>query len=297
MAAVTPPRKRGAFCISIDLELAWGYWDTPNPAMFAKGRELERPIAARLLDLFERHEVSATWAIVGRLLEKPRGKESLPGGEGIWYAPDIIEKIAAAKAPQDIGSHSYAHIYFSECGAAAARADLEAARAIHARHSLPFSSFVFPRNQVGHLDELARAGIRIFRSTDLGWTQDVRSLNRTAGRAANLVDKILPIPPRTVSIAPRPDGMSELPSSMILLRRNGLRRFISDASLESKAGAGLRRAAELGEIFHLWFHPDNFYYRTDAQFEVLENILSCATDLRRRGELSISSMAALAAEI
>ena len=288
------PSAPGTFCLSIDLELAWGNWDRLTPEDLKNCRELERPVAARVLELFDRHDIPATWAIVGRLLEKPAANESRPGDESAWYAPDIIEKILAAKTPQEIGSHGFAHIYYAECGAEAARADVAAAKSVHAKHGLPFSSFVFPRNQVAHLDLLAAAGIRVYRSLDRCWAEDVRRVNRTAGRAANLLDKIVSLPPRTVATEARRDGMIDLPSSMLFFRRNGLRRLITDGNLEAKIRAGLRRAVERKEIFHLWFHPDTFFYRTDAQFKVLDSILSHASELRRRGELRIIPMAGFA---
>jgi peptidoglycan/xylan/chitin deacetylase (PgdA/CDA1 family) len=149
---------RGTFCLSIDLELAWGNWDRLTPGDLKNCAELERPIAAAVLALFDRYDIPATWAVVGRLLEKTAGGPKLPGDESAWYAPDIIEKIKAAKTPQEIGSHGFAHIYYAECGAEAASADLAAAKRVHAAHGLPFSSFVFPRNQVAHLELLARSG-------------------------------------------------------------------------------------------------------------------------------------------
>jgi peptidoglycan/xylan/chitin deacetylase (PgdA/CDA1 family) len=272
-------------CISIDLELAWGIWDKPSPEYHTRCAEHERAIVARLVEMFETFEVGATWAIVGRLLERDPTRD-----DRIWFAPDIIERVRSARVAQDIGSHSYAHVYFGETDREQLRADLAAARRVHDEHGLAFASFVFPRNQVAHLDLLRDAGIRVFRSVDHGWHIGVRDhLGTIAGRVANLADKVLPVPPATVQPIAH-DGLVELPSSMLLIARNGLRRAVHPSSLVAKAALGLERARRHGGIFHLWFHPSNFYYDTDRQLDTLERIVRRACALRDRGQLAIRAM-------
>jgi Polysaccharide deacetylase len=289
----------GSMCISIDLELAWGVWDRSakaNAEYHARCAEREARIVDALLGLFDRHDIAATWAIVGRLLEADAMvADSTPFGAQIWYAPEIVEKIARARTPQEIGSHSHAHVYFGESDRESVRADLMAARDVHQRHGLAFKSFVFPRNQVAHLDVLREVGIAVFRGVDRGWFVDVRSrLGRTAGRVANLVDKALPVPPAAVAPVDH-DGLTELPGSMLLLGRNGFRRMVHPAAAVAKARLGLEAARRSGGVFHLWFHPSNFYYDTDRQFSVLDDILGHATRMRARGEVEIRTMGSFAA--
>jgi hypothetical protein len=62
----------------------------------------------------------------------------------------------------------------------------------------------------------------------------------------------------------------------------------------AKASLGLRAAVRRGRIFHLWFHPSNFYYDGETQFGILHSILDEARGLVRRGQLRIKSMGALA---
>jgi len=118
-------------------------------------------------------------------------------------------------------------------------------------------------------------------------------LGTTAGRLANLVDKALPIPPTVVTPIDH-GGLIELPSSMLLFARNGVRRVIHPSAVVAKAAAGLERARLRGEIFHLWFHPSNFYYDTDLQLATLGRILRRACEIRDRGELDIQPMEAFA---
>jgi hypothetical protein len=288
---------RGALTISIDLEGAWGIWDKPSPAYHARCAAAEREIVDGLVGIFDRHHVAATWAIVARLLERDEvaaGKTAF--GDRIWYAPDAIARVRAAEVAQDIGSHTYAHPYFQERPRDELAADLQAARRVHDAHGLPFTSFVFPRNQVAHLDLLRAAGVRVFRSVDHGWYMGVRArLGATAGRLANLVDKTLPVPPTAVHPVDHGDGLVELPSSMLLLGRNGARRVVHPATIVAKARLGLAAARRTGGVFHLWFHPSNFYYDTARQLETLSKIIEIAAAMRDRAELDIRPMSSFAA--
>jgi len=290
---------RGSLCISIDVELAWGIWDKPSAAYHARCAEHEEAIVKGLVALFERFDVGATWAFVGRLLElDDAAARSTSWGSQIWYAPALVEVVRGARTPQDIGSHSYAHVYFGATPREAVRGDLAAARRVHDRHGLPFCSFVFPRNQVAHVDLLREAGVRVFRSVDHGWHMAVgRRLGRRAGRVANLADKMLPIPPAVVEPvvhATERGEIVELPSSMLLMARNGLRRAVPPASVVAKARLGLAAARRTGGTFHLWFHPSNFYYEPERQLETLGAIVEAAARMRDHGEIDIRPMSSFA---
>jgi len=291
---------RGSLCISIDVELAWGIWDKPSLDYHARCAESEERIVRGLLALFERFAIPATWAVVGRLLElDPAAARSTPHGARIWYAPELIDRVRASRTPQDIGSHSYAHVYFGSVAREAVREDLRSARRVHDARGLPFTSFVFPRNQVAHIDLLHDAGVQVFRSVDHGWHMAVgRRLGKRAGRAANLADKVLPIPPAVVEPvvhATERGEIVELPSSMLLMARNGLRRAVHPDVLVGKARLGLAAARRTGGIFHLWFHPSNFYYDPEGQLAVLGDIARAAAAMRDRGEIDIRPMSSYAA--
>jgi len=55
---------KGTLTISIDLELAWGVWDSLTPEQLRMAETAERPISAALIELFDRHSIQATWAMV-----------------------------------------------------------------------------------------------------------------------------------------------------------------------------------------------------------------------------------------
>jgi len=189
---------RGQLIISIDLELAWGVWDHLTPSSLGLAAKHERPICASLVELLDRHQIPVTWAIVAALLDE-KSAAAQPGDKRCWYAPDVIEQIVNAKSRHEIGSHGGRHRYFDCMAPAQAREDLEFAREQHRAHALPFDAFVFPRNSIGHLDILRDTGLRAFRGPDRGWFMATGAAGRMAGRTANFVDKMLPIPPTPVA--------------------------------------------------------------------------------------------------
>ena len=140
----------GKVTLSIDLELAWGVWDTITAQELRLADTAERPICAALVELLDRYQVPASWLVVAGLLDEASAR-SRPGPTSCWYAPDVIERIVGAKVRHEIGSHGGRHIYFDQISASEARDDLAFAAGVHRAHSLGFESFVFPRGAVGHL--------------------------------------------------------------------------------------------------------------------------------------------------
>jgi hypothetical protein len=280
----------GAVTISIDLELAWGNWDDPEHGELARVETRSRAIVDRLVALFEKHQIAATWAIVAALLD-PAAPRPAAGAEAAWYAPDIVEAVARSSAGHEIGSHGGRHLYFDRIGKAEAEADLAYARAIHLRHGLPFDSFVFPRNQIGKRDLLAANGIKVFRAPDAAWHQRVREVSGWAGRLANLADKALPIAPPPV-VPSRDHGMVRLPSSMLFMGRRGVRALVPPPLMRTKLERGIAAAIATGRTFHLWFHPSNFYHSPDTQFALLDEFLAAIAERRHAGAIEVRTMGA-----
>jgi peptidoglycan/xylan/chitin deacetylase (PgdA/CDA1 family) len=285
---MSPVMAKGKLTISIDLELAWGVWDKLTPETIRLAETAERPICLALIELFDRFQVPATWAMVAALLDEP-SSSSRPGSSACWYAPDIIERLVGAKVAHEVGSHSGRHIYFDTAAASEARADLDFARDVHRRNGLAFKSFIFPRGARGHLDQLERVGLRVFSNADVGWTVTAQRAGRPVARIANLADKVLPVPPHP-TLARERGALIELEKSMLLMGRNGLRRFVLPQVTRAKFQLGLARARRTGGVFHLWFHPSNFYHRRDEQLATLAWCLERAADEASRGRIDICTM-------
>ncbi|HWL66168.1 MAG TPA: polysaccharide deacetylase [Actinomycetota bacterium] len=304
----------GTFTISIDTELAWGYCDRLITPADRREIELERDVIARLLELFERYRISATWAVVGHLLlegcerdgehwhpEIPRPVDSSgrdwfwqhpeERDDRLWYARDVARKIGEADPPQEIASHSFAHVLFDESDtrAEAVAADLREARKVHEANEIEFKSFVFPRNVVGFRRLLAESGVRVYRGSDGHAPSPV-----AIARARRLAAFLLPTSARLVR--PRIDelGLVDVPGSMLLIGRNGLRNIVPPSFVKRKAIKALDASAAADEVFHLWFHPSNLVHGSQTQFEILDAILRHADGLRSGGTLQILTMGQVA---
>lgn len=287
--------NHGAFCISIDLERGWGIWDQPDADYFEHCIRLETEIVSRLLEMFAQYKISATWAIVGRLLERSDDPDRQDAS--LWFGSQDIEKIRSAIPTQDIGTHSFSHIYCGEATDLDFAADLNEARRVHDANGLPFCSMVFPRNKIGNLALLKSVGIKVFRGVDRGFHMAIRKrFGHWPGRIANLLDKFIPLPASVVHPVEHPDGLVELPGSMLLLSRQGIRGWVPPKVMLLKAQWALGLAQRRSGVFHLWFHPSNFYYDTERQFAIFRKILARAAHLRDYHGLQISPMSSFAVE-
>lgn len=286
------PLEKGAFCVSIDVEMLWGVWDYVQPHHERHCADLERPVVKRLLEILGRHHLGATWAVVGRLMDDSPGYDGLRGRRSNWFAPELVDFIRTdTRANHEVATHSYGHIYFGDVPRAEAGEDLQRARDLHARLNLRFESLVFPRDEVGHLDALIPVGLKVFRSGEGGIIKLARERAPRLEPLANLLDKVLPVAPPVVCPLRHPNGLVELPSSLLLIGRNGLRRIARPAILRRKLRLGLQRAIQEKRLFHLWFHPSNFYYDADVQYDLLETVVAEAAAFRDEGILDVMTMA------
>jgi hypothetical protein len=280
---------RGAFVVSIDLELAWGTSDRPLDARRRARLGRERTIVERLLAAFARHDVRATWAVVGRLLRDGCGDDPL------WHGADLVERITAARPAHELASHSFCHLPYDEArtSRAAVAVDLALARGAHAAARLPFASFVFPRNVVGFRDLLAAAGVRVYRGRSRAWYDGLPPVRLR--RALDLLDFVVVPWARTVRPVVDDTGLVDVPDSLLLYDRRGLCRLRPARAVVAKSRRALDAAARRGEVFHLWFHPANFVDRTGEQLAVLDAVLAHAGRLRAAGRLENRTLGEFAA--
>jgi len=289
-----PTKSDAALCISIDLEMAWGRWEQIDDRYLRLAAEADRPIVRRLLQLSERYGIPMTWAVVGRIFDDSPGLARPQGPPEAWFAPELVEAIRASPVAHDIGSHSHAHVYYDRLSAAEASQDLGLDVALRKRWGIPARSWVFPRNGIAHVEQLAAAGIQVYRTLDGGWLETVRDTVPRLYPVGNLVDKMLPIPPPLVEVEARGSGGAgavALPSSTILLARNGLRRLVLPSVTRRRWIRAIEDAASQGKVFHPWFHPSAFYFDPEPQFAMLEAVFRFAAGKRDAGALRIATMA------
>ena len=92
----------------------------------------------------------------------------------------------------------------------------------------------------------------------------------------------------------RDGGLINLPGSMLFMGRDGIRRWARTQTMRDKLAKGVAAAAGSREVFHLWFHPSNFWHDTAVQFDIFEWFAAHLADRAARGEIEIKPMAAFA---
>jgi peptidoglycan/xylan/chitin deacetylase (PgdA/CDA1 family) len=263
-----------ALVVSLDFELRWGLLDMLGDDMNEYRQNLEgvEEVVPRLLEMFRERGVRATWATVGALAcrdwdewhartpASPRYENPVfawrdvyerrdPRGR-LYFAPHLIDAIVAADG-QELGSHTFGHVYFREPGFTRedAVADTDAVvRVFEERWGVTVVSCVFPRNQVAHTDVLQERGIVAWRNTPAPfyWNAGTGTERTLAVRVLRALDGLVPLGRRVASSrALRSSYFVRLTLPPVPWRQH-CRRVAGDA----------RRLRD-DETLHLWFHPHN----------------------------------------
>ncbi len=297
---------RGAFVISIDTEMAWGL-NHRRSETYRYDRERED--LDRLLDLFDRHDVPATWAIVGHLMldgcapvdgvkhpEIVRPAYDWYQGDWfdddpcttateapLWYAPELVGKITDRPAAHEIATHGFSHIVAGDPGCSRETFDSEivAAKAAAEARGITLRSIVHPRNRIGHLDVLRDHGIVAYRGkrqVEPGGSAIDRVVDRTIGSERTVVRPIAE------------DGLWNLPATIMFdvdARPRTWQLWIRQVERR------LDQAVRARSLFHLWFHPHNLRDHPEAAFRALDRICAAAARHRSAGRLDTVTMGGL----
>jgi peptidoglycan/xylan/chitin deacetylase (PgdA/CDA1 family) len=280
---------RAAVSISADFELNWAFRSQP-----AKQRDqlgiTERHNVPYILDLLTEFGVPITWATVGHLFlaacacqgEAPHRDMPRPPlnarWEGdwykhdpctdlrrdpLWYAPDLIEQIMAAKVAHEVGSHSFSHIDFSPqtSDRELVNREMEQCLAGMSNLGLRMRSLVFPFNRMGHSyhDQLHQFGIIAVRHRD----EKIRLSYPERGAA----------------------GVYKLYESMNLRSSNFYH-------YRDKAELFIDHAVQQGAAYHLWFHPSDPRSVFEKEFREILQIIQRQRDA---GNIWVATMGDLVA--
>jgi peptidoglycan/xylan/chitin deacetylase (PgdA/CDA1 family) len=306
-----PTAELGSVVLSLDAELGWGFHDLPSPP--APRYENARAGWQQLVSLFEEFDVRATWAVVGHLfLEECDGEHPGHPAPPDWFArertswrsrPDLrfgdglIEALFESAIDHDIGSHTFSHVVFGDRNTDRTLADAEVTAAIEAAEGYDSSptSFVYPRNRVGHRDVLADHGFTCYRGrAPIRPTDDLPG-GRPLGK---LIEATVDTPPL---VTPRRDefGLVNVPASMYLFGFEGTARSVAEFvwadPVVRRATRGIDAAARKGGICHLWLHPNNLVAPRDRRR--MRAIVSHLAKRRDQGAVAIETMADVAHRI
>lgn len=302
----------GTVVISADAELGWGFHDQKDPPAdrLANARQGWQALIA----LCDEYRLDTTWAVVGHLLldecdgrhdEHPmprtwfaheQGDDAMP--PELRYGDGLIDDLQDAEASHDIGLHTFSHVEFGESATTRqiARAEVAAGLELARERGIEMQSFVFPRNNIGHLDVLAAYGIECYRginpasSARLSWDDPLGKL--AWGTVARKTPPL--IEPTLDSV-----GLVNIPASLHLFSFEGLPRTVVEPILGDpivrQAKLGIDAATERDGVFHIWLHPNSITEQRDV--ERLRTIFAYLDRQRARTSLAVKTMADIASEI
>lgn len=292
--------NKGTVIISLDTELAWGSFDKGLLNKRLKAIKSARYCIGELLKLLEKYKISATWAFVGHLMldkcvvldglkhpdiirpnhswfqddwfrDVPVEKED---ENSIWYGRDILNQIISCPVYQEIASHSFSHIIFGDsgCSEECAESDIKKCVDIGKSLGINLSTFIYPRNSVGHKKLLRKYGFKCYRGDGNQWYKKIK--RRNIRKVAHIVDDFFEVSPNTTVLEKDEYGLYNIRGNMLYLSRDGFRRFIPIRSRVKKAKKGIDKAVLNKEIFHLCFHPFNLGTDPKGLLKGLEEIFA-----------------------
>lgn len=320
---------KGTLIISLDFELHWGVRDVFSVDEYRENLLGARAAIPRILALFERYDIHATWATVGLLFFDTRDTllAALPTTlpqyrhaqlspydslhalganeeeDPYHFAASLIRHIAATPN-QEVATHTFAHYYCLEEGhdAASFAADLAAAVTTGRQYGYQLRSLVLPRNQLAgeYLPICRRCGITAYRGNEQSWVYGPKHVGRESRlrRGIRLLDAYLNLTGHHGYALERQtdDVPYNLPASRFFRPYSPALRWGEGLKIRRICN-GLTHAATHGLAYHLWWHPHNFGTHTERNLAALDRVLDHYADLRNRYGMDSLSMGEVAENI
>ena len=316
--------KNGAFIISLDFELFWGILSKNKKDIDNYKNNLfgARNVIPRLLELFDKYKIHATWATVGLLFFKtkneliaglPEDRPAYPDktlspyehineiGEDekedpLHYAPSLINLIASYPN-QEISSHTFSHYNTLEIGqnGKTFEADLATSIKIAKKYNINIETLVFPYHKINYdyLPICKKLGIMAYRGNQDGWLHNGK--NYLAKIIIRFVDRYVNIAGHNAFL---PTMVSEnlplnIKASRFLYPYSGKLRFLEKFRL-NRILSGMTYAAKNGLAYHIWWHPHNFGLNQEQNLMFLEKILKHYLALEKKYNMASLNIKELA---
>ncbi len=303
--------ERGAFVLSIDAESFVPLTRDP----------MCQEVIGLLLELMERYNIHATWAVQGNMLvdrrefvvenqspgvipnyEKLSLTESLVNkpytqlhGAPSWKGKNVIQQILSCKTSQEIGCHTFSHTRAGDltCNREKFEAELKTCQQVFDRFGVTLYSFIYPWNSVQYVDSLRNYGYIAYRGPSPDWYARLPAFLQ---RLAYPVDHWLRIPSPVPTVSCEM-GVWNLPASYFYFCGAGWGKMIPMSLRVNKVKKGLHLAARERQLFHLWFHPFNLVSNTKYWLRGLESIFAEVSRCRDRGVLENLTMGEVAIKL
>ena len=304
--------QNGFLIISLDFELFWGVRDKIELNKYQANIAGVRSAIPKMLDLFKKDGIHATWATIGFLFFETKQEllqgipENIPDyknklyssyhhidnigqdefDDPYHYAPSLI-KLISTYPYQEIATHTFSHYYCLEKGqnSETFRADLKAAISVGKKYINSFQSLVFPRNQVNetYLSLCEEYGIKSYRGNEKSWLYAPRNDQNESyfRRLSRFLDAYIKLSGynsyRIDEI--NQNNLINIAASRFLRPYSATLKFLEPIRLK-RILSEMTHAAREAKIFHLWWHPHNFGTNTENNIQFLSEILAHYCHLR-----------------
>jgi peptidoglycan/xylan/chitin deacetylase (PgdA/CDA1 family) len=317
----------GTFVISLDYELFWGVRDKRTIESYGANILGTRQAVPAMLALFREFQIKATWATVGFLFydKKDDLLANLPAVQPAYenanlspypalatigadeavdkyhFGLDMLRQIQATPG-QEIGTHTFCHYYALERGqtAEAFRQDMQAAIRAGQQQGVAIHSLVFPRNQYNaeYVEICRDLGLTNYRGNETHWIYKERSEEQQAlwKRGARLLDAYVNLSGyhtfRLEDVAGDKPPFN-IPASRFLRPWSRRLALVEELRLR-RIEAAMTHAARTGEVFHLWWHPENFGANLPQNMANLTRLARHFAHLRTAYQMETATMGDLA---
>jgi hypothetical protein len=277
--------ERGSMVVSLDFELLWGVFDRVDWREKKEYFLNTRKTVPLILQLFEKYEISCTWATVGMLFNESWEEwnlnipEVLPGyknrelsaysygksiqnkeTEELCFAPGLIKRINETLG-QEVGTHTYSHYYCLEPGQTVEsfKYDLVTSKKLMEKFGIQPKSLVFPRNQFNkrYLQTCKEVGIETVRTNPNVWYWNNAQTDSLPQKIFRTGDAYIGLNNKSYKDVPEIAHGIFAQKASRLLRPNSGKKLLDDMRLK-RIVSEMTYAAKNKEIYHLWWHPHNF---------------------------------------
>lgn len=317
-------QSNGNFIISLDFELLWGVHDHETKESFSENIMGARKGIQQMLSMFQEYGIHATWGVVGLLMaenpkdciyyspeKKPEYETPSLSSYGYFdslgqneaddiyhYAHSLVSDILKYEH-QEIGSHTFSHYYCLEKGQTiySFEDDLKAAQKIaNDKFGLELKSLILPRNQFNE-EYLKVAHNCNFISLRGNPRHYAYNNNTSLARGLRLLDAYTNIcGKKSYSIESFNGNIINLKASAFFRHYDKRLSFLEPFKINCIKHQ-MKKAAQKGEIFHLWWHPHNIGKDTEKNLQQIRKLLAYYCKLNSYYGFESKNMKELAEEI
>ena len=317
-------KNKGCLVFSLDFELYWGVTDSRTIEGYGPDIITGRETIPRLLKLFDKYGIHATWGTVGMLFAENKEQlakyipeikpdyenvrlsayrhfetiGSCESEDNLHYAHSLIKEIIKNKH-QEIGSHTFSHYYCREKGQTieAFADDIKSARRIAKEiFDIDIKSFIFPRNyfNADYLKVLKENNIFAVRGNQNHFAYDK---NKMISRLFRLIDMYIPICGGKSYYKHEcyQDGIVDVKASVFFRKYDKRLSFLEPLKMLNVKHL-MKIAAKKGKVIHIWWHPHNMGANPDKFLEQIEELLIHFKKLQTKYGFESKNMGELAEE-